>query len=79
MKTVSLKLEAGLNRRLSAAATKQGTSKSDLVRTALRAYFAAEGTGRPGSCLDLAGDLIGSVEGPSDLSVNKKHLKGFGK
>ena len=33
---------------------------------------------RPNSCLDLAKDLIGSVEGPSDLSFNKKYLKGYG-
>lgn len=32
----------------------------------------------PGSALELAGDLVGSVEGPRDLSTNPKYLEGFG-
>ena len=28
--------------------------------------------------LDLAGDLIGSVEGPSDLSTNRAYMDGYG-
>ena len=28
---------------------------------------------------DLAGDLIGSVEGPSDLSTSPRHMRGFGR
>jgi len=30
------------------------------------------------TALDLVRDLIGSVAGPADLSVNKTHLKNFG-
>ena len=30
------------------------------------------------SCLDLAGDLVGRVAGPSDLSSNSAYLEGFG-
>lgn len=34
----------------------------------------------PMSFLDLAGDLIGSLEGlPPDLSTNKSYMKDFGK
>jgi len=79
MKTMSLKIEEGLNRRLAAAAKKQGTTKSDLVRMALERCFADQGSGCSGSVLELAEDLIGSAEGPADLSVNKKHMKGFGR
>ena len=31
--------------------------------------------GRPMSALEAAGDLVGSVEGPGDLSTNKKYLQ----
>ncbi len=33
----------------------------------------------PGSALELAGDLVGSVEGPGDLSTNPKYMEGFGR
>jgi len=78
MKTISLKLEEGLDQRLTACARTRGTTKSHLVRNALRAFLDEEGETRPGSCLDLAGDVIGSVEGPVDLSVNPRHMRGFG-
>jgi hypothetical protein len=36
-------------------------------------------TEQPQSALEIAGDLVGCLEGgPSDLSVNKKYLEGFG-
>jgi hypothetical protein len=33
----------------------------------------------PGSCLDLAGDLQGALEGPVDLSSNAEHHKRYGR
>ncbi len=33
----------------------------------------------PGSALELAGDVVGSVEGPGDLSYNPKYMEGFGR
>ncbi|HEY9629418.1 MAG TPA: DUF2281 domain-containing protein [Coleofasciculaceae cyanobacterium] len=34
---------------------------------------------RPMSALELAGDLVGSLQGgPSDLSTNQKYMEGFG-
>ena len=32
----------------------------------------------PQSALETAGDLVGCVEGPSDLSTNKAYMAGFG-
>ncbi len=32
-----------------------------------------------GSCLAMASDLIGCVDGPTDLSHGKKHMRGFGR
>jgi hypothetical protein len=33
---------------------------------------------QPISCLDIAKKYIGCVEGPADLSTNKKYFEGFG-
>lgn len=94
MKILSLKLPESLDEALEAAAARQGTTKSALLREALASYL--EHTGQEGevrepaappygeeqppraSFLALAGDLAGCVEGPPDLSTNPEHLRGFG-
>ena len=78
MKTLTVKVSDDLNLKLAAAAAKRGESKSDLIRTALESIVNANEAIITNSCLDLAKDIVGSVEGPSDLSHNKKHLKGYG-
>ena len=78
MGTVSLKFSADLERKLIAAARDRGESKSEIILEALRNYLASEGVAEPGSCLDLSRDLVGCMEGPPDLSYNKKHMTGFG-
>lgn len=81
MKTISLKLPAGLSRRLDLAAKRQQASKSSLVRAALEQYLNGNGTAAalvPISALELAGDLIGCAEGPSDLSTSPRHMEGYG-
>jgi Arc/MetJ-type ribon-helix-helix transcriptional regulator len=78
MKTISLKLPEPLETRLAAAARKTGQSRSEVVRAALDAYLTGSAASARQSCLDLAGDLAGCVDGPADLSTNPKHLKGHG-
>ena len=78
MKTLTVKVPEDLALKLAAAAAKRGESKSDLIRTALESIVNTHEAIIPNSCLDLAKDIVGSVEGPSDLSHNKKHLKGYG-
>ena len=79
MKTISLKLPEGLHAKLQRAAKRCGRSKSDVVRTALEQFLNGERTvAPPGSLLERAGKLIGCLEGPGDLSYNKKHVEGFG-
>jgi metal-responsive CopG/Arc/MetJ family transcriptional regulator len=78
MKTLTVKVPEDLDLKLAAAAAKRGESKSDLIRTALESIVRANETITPNSCLDLAKDIVGAVEGPSDLSYNKEHLKGYG-
>lgn len=79
MKTLTLKLPEGLDARLAATAAKTGSSKSDVARRAIEAFLEQLGRPQAGSCLDLAKDLAGCLEGPGDLSYNKQRLQGYGK
>jgi len=79
MKTLTVKVPEKLDLKLAAVAAKRGESKSNLIRTAIESILEINEAIAPNSCLDMAKDLVGSVEGPSDLSYNKKHLKGYGK
>jgi hypothetical protein len=79
MRTISLKLPDGLAARVSAAVRTRGVTTSALVRAALEDRLGPEKDGRPGSCLDLASDLRGSLVGPANLSSNRAHLKDYGR
>jgi hypothetical protein len=77
--TISLKLPTGLHARLKVAARNNGKTKSEIAREAIEAFLAGKMPPAAGSCLDLARDLAGTVEGPGDLSFARKHLRGYGK
>jgi hypothetical protein len=79
MKTLSVKLPDGLDAKLTAAARRRKTTKSSLVRKTLQEVLRQQGEPKRGSALDLVRDLIGCVAGPADLSVNKAHVKTFGR
>ena len=79
MSTVSLKLPDALHRRLAGAAKRTGRSKSALVREALERYLDGVEPASSGSVYELVSDLVGSGEGPRDLSTNARYLRGFGK
>jgi len=76
--TVSLKVPAVLEQRLARFAHRRGANRSAVIREALE-RFLNEASAAPDSCLALASDLVGSVEGPADLSHNRKRLEGFGR
>ena len=78
MNTLSLKMPEALEQKLARVAHRRGASRSDVMREALE-RFLDDSAPHPESCLDLASDVIGSVEGPADLSHNTKLLEGFGK
>ena len=78
MKTLTVKVPEELDLKLAAVAKKIGESKSNLIRTAIEHIVTSSSAITANSCLDLAKDLVGSVEGPTDLSHNKKHLAGYG-
>lgn len=79
MRTITLKLPDGLAARVSATVRRRGVSTSALVREALEDRLGGERRARATSCLDLAGDLAGVLEGPADLSSNGRRLKGYGR
>lgn len=75
MRTVSFKLPEALDDALNDLARSRGTSRSALVREALESLS----KGKRRSVTALASDLVGSVEGPTDLATNRKHMAGYGK
>lgn len=79
MKTISLKLPNDIADKLEKETYMRGSTKSYMVREALAEYFSKSHQTKPGSFLDLAKDLCGSVVGPVDLSTNKKHMEKYGK
>ncbi len=59
----------------------QGSTRDEAlesIREALRVFLERKALGSPGSCLNLAENLVGCAEGPLDLSANKTLLNGFG-
>ena len=79
MKNISLKLPNDLDQELASLAERKGVTKSALIREAVEGYLAhALGRKKP-SFLERAGDLIGCVEGPGDLSYNKAYMKDYGR
>ena len=78
MKVFALRLPDPLAARLASLARARGRAKSVVVRDLLEQVL-ANCKQPPVSCLVLAGDLVGCLQGPGDLSVNKKYMEGFGK
>jgi hypothetical protein len=76
---LSLKLPRELEARLNAAARRRRTTKSALIREAIESHLGGSSVAAEGSILDLARDLVGSVEGPGDLSCNPRRMRGFGR
>lgn len=79
MKTLSLRVPKALHDKLIALARQTGKSKSALIRDALEGLLSKDGGAPTGSFYELAKDLIGSVEGPGDLSYNPKYMRDFGR
>lgn len=80
MQTISLKLSDAMSRKLDIATHKKGISKSELLRTIIEDYLShLNNKKNKVSFLELAEDLCGCVNGPSDLSVNQKYFEDFGK
>jgi predicted transcriptional regulator len=75
MRTISLKLPDGLDRKLTRLAARRHSTRSAVLRAALEAYAEREGRSREG----FAPDLAGSLSGPKDLSHSPRHMEGYGR
>ena len=76
----TLRLEESLLELLEQVARGSGQTESEVIREALRRYLPKAKPRE--NCFQLAKRLgfIGAIEDlPSDLSVNPKHFRGFGK
>ena len=76
MPTVTVKMPKELHARLEAEAARRGTTKSAVMREA----FAQRPAVSPKSSLyERAKHLIGSIDGPGDLSARSKKMEGYGR
>ena len=76
MKTITIKVPESLEKKVVYEAQRQGISKSSLVREALASYL--QTAEQKDSALDLIRDIVGSVDGPEDLSTNPEYLRDLG-
>jgi hypothetical protein len=77
MTTISLKVPDVLDARLTEEARRRRTSKSAVVRECVEKLFSTPAD-QATSCLDLARDLAGCLNGPRDIATNPKYLEDFG-
>ncbi len=75
MRTVSFKLSDRLDDALSDLARRRKSSRSAIVREALETMT----TSKRRSVTVVVDELVGSVDGPVNLSTNPKHMAGYGK
>jgi len=76
MDTISVKLPGALRDRLAAEAKRRNVTQSAIVRESLEQVLLGAAAERGDvTCADLAGQLVGSVRGPPDLSTNKRYLE----
>jgi hypothetical protein len=77
--TITIKLPADLAAKLAAEARAKGVSKSAIIRDALEKRYAKSRAKKSFAFYDRIKHLPGSVKDPpTDLSTNKKYMKGFG-
>ncbi|MEN8132247.1 MAG: ribbon-helix-helix domain-containing protein [Pseudomonadota bacterium] len=78
MKTLTVKIPEELDRKLSSVARQLNRSRSELLRGALSSYLEKPEVSENISALDLAGQLVGCIDGPEDLSTNETYLSDYG-
>lgn len=75
MRTISFKLPADLDDALGELARQRRSTKSELVREGLEAFTKRKRL----SVTASAGSLVGSLDGPRDLSTGGRYMAGYGK
>ena len=80
MNTITVKIPEDLDAKLEVEADSRRVSKSEVVREALIAALDRSSTREAPSAYNAMKGACGIVDdGPTDLSTNKKHLRGYGK
>lgn len=79
VEVLSLRIPQRVAALLRTAAKRSGRTKTEIVLCAVEKELEREDDAVEGSFLGAVQDLVGCVDGPADLSTNKKHLKGFGR
>ncbi|MBT5901998.1 MAG: ribbon-helix-helix protein, CopG family [Opitutaceae bacterium] len=77
MPTVTVKMSPAQHARLKRVAERRRTSQSEVLREAVD-QLDQSNTPIEGSFVERAGHLIGSLDGPGDLSALSKEMKGYG-
>lgn len=75
MKNISLKIPEFLDSQIVALANLSNKNKSELIREILEDYLISRQSSNKLSGID---EIVGSIEGPKDLSHNKKYLQDLG-
>ena len=76
LKTLSIKVPTALSARVTKLARSRNSTVSAVVREAIEHYAPDEGA----SFAETAREFVGCLDGgPTDLSTNPKHLKGYGR
>ncbi len=81
MTTLTLKIPESMAAELAAKAKRLSTSKSAVTRNALDKYLhdSPDGGGQSAYDVAMALGVIGAIkDGPSDMSTNRKYMKGYG-
>jgi predicted DNA-binding protein len=76
---ITVRIPQKLTARLRAQSRAKGTTESNLVREAIEKYLEVPSEGRSAYELARQAGVIGSLEGPSDLSTNRNYFRNFGK
>ena len=78
MTTLTVKMPESLSLRLKGEAAVRGMNCSELIRRTVESMLEANDQPAAGTCLSLAQDLVGCLDGARDLATNPKHMTGFG-
>lgn len=78
MKTISLKVDGKTEKEIQMIMRKKKVDRSVAIRSAIHEYYTKEKDNKKPSLYDRVIDIVGSAEGPPDLSTNKDYLKEYG-
>jgi metal-responsive CopG/Arc/MetJ family transcriptional regulator len=78
MTRITCKLPEKLAARLDSVARAEKRPKSAILRDAVEQRLKSRRLDSNVSAYDLMKQVVGTLEGPSDLATNPAHMKGFG-